>query len=131
MHFWEEWHQRGALRTSATPTEKPLVQPQRIGTWWRIPHEPDILGGPGKHSRHLWVWLGQCYHTRRGQRSRVVIPGERELAFRCSDRHRQGEHRRKRVVYPVLQRSQPAPTATPLAAERLRGEKLLLGKPSL
>ncbi len=42
---------------------------------------------PGKHSRHLWVWLGQRYHTRRGQRSRVVIPGERELALRCSDRH--------------------------------------------
>ncbi len=87
MHFRKEWHQRGALRTSATPTEKPLVQPRRIGTRWRIPHEPDILGGPGKHSRHLWVWLGQRYHTRRGQRSRVVIPGERELTLRCSDRH--------------------------------------------
>ncbi len=62
MHFRKEWHQRGALRTSATPTEKPLVQPRRIGTWWRIPHEPDILGGLGKHSRHLWVWLGQRYH---------------------------------------------------------------------
>ncbi len=52
-----------------------------------IPHEPNVLGGPGKHSRHLWVWLGQRYHTRRGQRSRVVIPGERGLALRCSDRH--------------------------------------------
>ncbi len=44
---------------------------------------------------------------------------------------RQGEHRRKRVVYPVLQRSQPAPTATPPAAKRLRGQELLLGKPLL
>ncbi len=33
--------------TSGTTTGKPLVQPQRIGTRWRIPHEPDILGGPG------------------------------------------------------------------------------------
>ncbi len=39
------------------------IQPQRIGTWWRIPHEPNILGGPGKHSSHLWDWLGQSYHT--------------------------------------------------------------------
>ncbi len=30
---------------------------------------------------------GRRYHTRRGQRSRVVIPGERGLALRCSDRH--------------------------------------------
>ncbi len=44
---------------------------------------------------------------------------------------RQGEHRRKRVVYPILQRSQPTPTATPPAAKRLRGEELLLRKPSL
>ncbi len=87
MHFRKEWHRRGALKTSATPPEKPLVQPRRVGTRWRIPHEPDVLGGPGKHSRHLWVWLGQRYHTRRGQRSRVVIPGERGLALRCSDRH--------------------------------------------
>ncbi len=34
MHFREEWHQRGALRTSVTPTEKPLVHPQRIGMRW-------------------------------------------------------------------------------------------------
>ncbi len=87
MHFRKEWHRRGALKTSATPPEKPLVQPRRVGTRWRIPHEPDVLGSPGKHSRHLWVWLGQRYHTRRGQRSRVVIPGERGLALRCSDRH--------------------------------------------
>ncbi len=58
-----------------------------VGMWWRIPHEPDILGGQGKHSCHLWVWLGQRYHTRSAQRSRVVIPGERELALWCSDRH--------------------------------------------
>ncbi len=44
---------------------------------------------------------------------------------------RQGEHRRKRVVYLVLQRSQPTPTATPPAAECLRGKELLLRKPSL
>ncbi len=75
MHFWKEWHRRGwALRKSAIPTEKPW----RFGMWWRIPHEPDVLGGSRKHRRHLWVWLGQCYHTRRRQLSRVVIPGERE-----------------------------------------------------
>ncbi len=66
----------GALRTSVTSTGKP-----------RISHKPDILVCPGKHSRHLWVWLGQRYHTRRGQRSRVIIPGEKDLALRCSDRH--------------------------------------------
>ncbi len=87
MHFRKEWHRRGALKTSATPPEKPLIQPRRVGTRWRIPHEPDVLGGPGKHIRHLWVWLGQRYHIRREQRSRVVIPGERGLALRCSDRH--------------------------------------------
>ncbi len=32
MHFREEWHRRGALRTSATPAEKQFVQPRRIGT---------------------------------------------------------------------------------------------------
>ncbi len=85
MHFRKEWHRRGFQRDP--PPEKPLVQPRRVVTRWRIPHEPDVLGGPGKHSRHLWVWLGQRYHTRRGQRSRVVIPGERGLALRCSDRH--------------------------------------------
>ncbi len=64
MHFWKEWHRRGALKTSATPH-------------------------PRNHSSNLEgsVWLGQRYHTRRGQRSRVVIPGERGLALRCSDRH--------------------------------------------
>ncbi len=74
-------------RTSATPTGKPLVQPWRIRMRWRIPHEPDILGGLGNHSHHLWVWLGQRYHTRSGQRNRVVIPGERGLALQCSVRH--------------------------------------------
>ncbi len=87
MHFREEWHQRGALRTSATPTGKPLVQAWRIRMRWRIPHEPDILSGLGNHSHHLWVWLGQRYHTRSGQRNRVVIPGERGLALQCSVRH--------------------------------------------
>ncbi len=77
----------GGAENQRDPHEKPLVQPRRIGTRWRIPHEPDLLSGLGKHSRHLWVWLGQRYHTRRGQRSRVVIPGERELTLRCSDRH--------------------------------------------
>ncbi len=99
---------------STTPTKKPLVQPRRIRTWWRIPHEPNIFGSPGKHSRHLWVWLGQRYHTRRGQRSRIIIPGGREHAFRCSDRHLVvREHRRKWVVNPVLHRSMPVSTATP------------------
>ncbi len=90
MHFRKEWHRRGGAenqRNPPPPPEKPLVQPRRVGTRWRIPHELDVLGGPRKHSRHLWVWLGQRYHTRRGQRSRVVIPGERGLALRCSDRH--------------------------------------------
>ncbi len=31
VHFREEWHRRGALRTSVTPTEKPFIQPRRIG----------------------------------------------------------------------------------------------------
>ncbi len=77
-----------ATSTSATSTEKPLIQP-RIGTRCRIPHMSNILGSPGKHSHHVWVWLGQRYHTRRGQCSRVVIPRERERerALRCSDRH--------------------------------------------
>ncbi len=38
-----------------TPTVKPLVLNRRIGTWWRISQEPDILGGKGKHNRHLWA----------------------------------------------------------------------------
>ncbi len=67
---------------------------------------------PGNHSHHLWVWLGQRYHTRRGQRSRVVIPGERKLALRCSDQHLSSGAPKKMAVYSVLQRSQPAPTAT-------------------
>ncbi len=70
----------GTARTSATSTDKPLIQPRRIRTRWRIPHDSDILGGPGKHSRHLWVWFGQCYHTRKG----VTQP--RELTLQCSDR---------------------------------------------
>ncbi len=37
------------------------------------------------HSRHLWVWLGQRYHTRRGQRSRVVIPGDPAIDFWSSE----------------------------------------------
>ncbi len=85
----------GGGTLSATPTLKPLVQPRRIGTRCRIPHKPDILGGPGKHSCHLWVWLKQCYHIRRGQRSRVVIPGEREREsspMQRSTSGRQGEH---------------------------------------
>ncbi len=115
MHFRKEWHRRGALKTSATPPEKPLVQPRRVGTRWRIPHEPDVLGGPGKHS-HLWVWLGQRYHTRRGQRSRVVIPGERGLALRCSDRqsgHQVEAPKENGVGYPTQQRPQSEPTVPP------------------
>ncbi len=80
-------HVEPPWKPARPPAEKPLVQPRSVGMRWRIPHEPDVLGGPRKHSRHLWVWLGQRYHTRRGQRSRVIIPGERGLALRCSDRH--------------------------------------------
>ncbi len=68
-------------------TTHPASKDRDAVDFFFFPHEPDILAGPGKHSCHLWVWLGQRYHTRRGQRSRVIIPGERALALRCSDRH--------------------------------------------
>ncbi len=120
----------GRWKPAATPPEKPLVQPRRVGTRWRIPHEPDVLGGPGKHSRHLWVWLGQRYHTRRGatqpsrhaRRERARPPMQRPTSGH------QGRHRRKRVGYPTQQRPQSEPIGTPPAAECLRGENLHLGE---
>ncbi len=102
----------GALRTSATSTEKPLVQSRRIGMRCRITHVSNILGSPGKHSRHVWVWFGQRYHTRRGKCSQVERDRESPPMRRSTSGH-QGANRRKRVVYPNLQRSQPRSNGTP------------------
>ncbi len=49
--------------------------------------------------------------------------------MQCSTSGHQRGHRRKRVVHPVQQRAQRAPSAAPPAAECLRGEELHLGKP--
>ncbi len=46
------------------------------------------------------------------------------LSMQRSTSGRQRGHRRKQVLYPILQRSQPT-------VECLRGEELLLGKPSM
>ncbi len=51
---------------------------------------------------------------------------EREPSNAAIDIWSSGEPSRNRVVYPALQRSQPDPTAPPLAAECLRGEELHL-----
>lgn len=87
MHFQKEWYQGGAPRTSVSCPEKPIVQTRRFGTRWRIPGEPILLSGPGKHSGHLWIRLGQCYSPRRRQRSRVFISRWLLLTFWCHDRY--------------------------------------------
>ncbi len=42
MHFREERYRGGALRTSASHPEKPIVQPRGFGTRWRFPLEPTL-----------------------------------------------------------------------------------------
>ncbi len=87
MHFRKERYWGGTLRTSTGHPKKPIVQPRGLRTWWRVPLKPDARGSPGKHSSHLWVGLGQRCHTRRGQCSRIFIPGGHTLTLRRSDRH--------------------------------------------
>ncbi len=67
MHLWEERNWSRWLRTSSCHPKKPIVQPRGLGTWWRIPHKPDPVGGPGKHSHHFWIRIGHSYRTRRRQ----------------------------------------------------------------
>ncbi len=108
-------------RETTRPASKNRMQ-------WRIPHEPDILSGLGKLSHLARTTLshpkGATQPSRHPRRESA-----RPLMQQSTSGH-QGEHRRKRVVYLTLQRSQPDPTAPPPAAECLRGEELHLGKPS-
>ncbi len=93
-------------------------------------HEPDILGGPGKHSRHLWVWLGQCYHTRRGQRSRVVIPGERAPSDAAIDIWSSGEAPKETGGVPRSAEVPARSNGNPTGCGALEGWGTPLGKPS-
>ncbi len=109
-----------AVRTSITFTKKQLVQPRRIGTRWRIQER----GGPGKHSHHLWVWLGQCYHTEGGNAAESSSPEREREPSDAAIGIRSSWGAPKETV------GVPHSAEVPPAAECLRGEELHLGKPS-
>ncbi len=90
MHFREEWHQRGALRTSVTPTEKPLVQPQRIRTRWTFFfffHTSPTFSAARESIAVISGSDPDNATTPEGGNVAGSSSPERELALRCSDRH--------------------------------------------
>ncbi len=103
---------------------KPFVQPRRIGTRWRIPHETfsaaresiAVISGSGSDNGT----------TPEGGNA----AGSSAPEIQRSTSGRQRGLRRIRGVHFVLQRAQHAPTVAPPAAECLRGEELPLENPS-
>ncbi len=87
MHFREESHRGGALRTSAGHPEKPIVQPWGFGTRWRPPLEPNTLSGPGKHSHHFRIRFRHRWLPGGWKRYWTIISGLVWLTLRCSNRH--------------------------------------------
>ncbi len=74
------------------------------------------------------VWLGQRYHTQRVQHSRVVIPGERERALRCSIQHPVVRESTEGNGWSTSLCRDPSPIQR--HPRCLRGEELHFGKPS-
>ncbi len=97
----------GVLRTNATPRKHSLA----------------VISGSRSDNANTPEG-GNAAESSSPERERALRPMQRSTSG-C-----QGEHRRKNLVYPIMQRSQPDPTAPPLAAECLRGEELHSGKPS-
>ncbi len=129
MHFRKEWHQRGALKTSATPPEKPLVQPRRVGMRWRIPHEPDVaresiavISGSGSDNATTPEG-GNAAESSSPERE--GSPSDAAIDIRSS-----GGVPKEMGGVPHSVEAPVRTNGTPPAAECLRGEELHLGKPS-